>query len=870
MPIVDDVLNGLQIQIDTLWWNLMFSLAGMGWSLQRAFLMMGYTIELMNLWLIDNAFTPLITQTNASLQVAVSLAFVVALLVLGVTYLLAAFARMRIVEPKSAIAWYLAGALFFTLGPSLYQGMSDFRRTLSSAFYASSLSGLSAATGSAFDSLDSVSSSDMGILNLCDNFGSYLPVWNYTVDGLDVALAYLRADSIDLMGYPSTPRDPYCQPHAPDPSTGLWTAGSVPWEWRRPGSFFANDRDPVFFPAMTALERSASKEMASAAQGRLLTAWPLILFGVTEQLVYLLLTIAQGLTFISFGVAILFAFFKKTEVIARSIIDLWIELIIQTVVIALIQSLVVTFFLAGTASGNGIVVLGVGLICLIFMVIVLFSGVKAVWNSFNRLFNAFGQATGGTVISPGTATVMTAAGAVGAVGIAAGAGALVSSAAGSAVSVGSNTLAGMTALQSGATPAQAAGLTFGGVQPLAEAARTFTRLPSLRGTALGDAAEQFTEGATVRRVARDVPVYGRTLGPLLGTTLLTDYDPEKAAYDKQGRLIGRPMLVPAVGDGLEAVTYPRGKRPPKRHELDGEFDWFEDDDGELYSGFTPVKRKRMGTFTPVAPTPTEASADEEIVRERETYADDMRGEEMEAHIADVARSTAGTSGSKSESDTSGELRYRIEGAASRLERSAEALERAAGTMAGSLRVIGSADVAGVMGDVMRLLGGRGAGGVDHLTVGGLMAQALGVTPTNDGKPPVRDDLTRFGMFADSAARLGLTPEQTERVGREVKETPDRRMTAETRNELVDGAVTAGRSREDTEREVNRLEIVARLLPNEITAYGSMPVPSITVAPEVKVEPIITIESDVESDGYDEAMRSSASMSGSGMVLGGTE
>src|SRR5690606_36082068 len=233
MPIIDDILNGLQIQIDTLWYNLLYSLAGVGWSLQRAFLMMGYTIELMNQWLVDNAFTPLIAQTNASLQVAVSMAFIVALLVLGVTYLLAAFARMRIVEPKNAIAWYLAGALFFALGPSLYQGMSDFRRTLSSAFYASSLSGLSGATGSAFDSLDSVDSSDLGILTLCDNFGSYMPTWNYTLDGLDVALAYLRADGIDLMGYPSTPRDPLCQPHTPDPATGLWTPGSVPWEWRR-------------------------------------------------------------------------------------------------------------------------------------------------------------------------------------------------------------------------------------------------------------------------------------------------------------------------------------------------------------------------------------------------------------------------------------------------------------------------------------------------------------------------------------------------------------------------------------------------------------------------------------------------------------
>ncbi|MBE2183480.1 MAG: hypothetical protein IAE89_08655 [Anaerolineae bacterium] len=856
MPIIDDILNGLQVQIDTLWYNLLLSLAGLGWSLQRAFLMMGYTIELMNQWLVDNAFTPLIAQTNASLQVAVSMAFVVALLVLGVTYLLAAFARMRIVEPKNAIAWYLAGALFFALGPSMYQGMSDFRRTLSSAFYASSLSGLSGATGSAFDSLDSVDSSDMGILTLCDNFGSYMPEWNYTLDGLDVALAYLRADGIDLMGYPSTPRDPLCQPHTPDPATGLWTAGSVPWEWRRPGSFFANDRDPVFFAIMTPLERADSIAMASAAQGRLLTAWPLILFGLTEQLVYLLLTIAQGLTFISFGVAILFAFFKKTEVIARSIIDLWIELVVQTVVIALIQALVVTFFLAGTASGNGIVVLGVGLICLIFMVIVLFSGVKAVWNSFNRLFNAFGQATGGAVISPGAAAITTAAGAVGAAGVA-------GLAAGGAISIGSSAMAGATALRSGATPAQAAGLTFGGVSPLADAARHLIRLPSLRGTALGDAAEQFTEGAVTRRVARDVPLIGGALGPTLGAKLLTDYDPEAAEYDDKGRLTRRPMLVPAVGAGLEALTYPRGKNPRNHTARDDESEWIEDEDGELFPGFMPVRRRRTGVLTPIASTPTKASADEEIAREREAYADDMRGEEMEQHISEVARSTTGTSGSRPEAE-------RIEGAAGRLERSAEALERAAGTIAGSLRVTGSADVTSVMGDVMRLLSGRGVSGVDHLTVGGLIAQAVGVTPFSDGKPPVRDDLARFGMFVDSAARLGLSPEQTERVGREVKETPERRMMADTRAELIQGAVATGRSRDEAERDVNRLEIAARLLPNEITAYGSMPVPSVTVAPEVKVEPNITIAVSDESSDYDAAMRSSASMSGSDTLLGGKE
>ncbi len=117
MPIIDDMLQGLQIQIDSLWYNILLSLAGIHWSAQRAFIMMGYTIELMNTWLVNNAFTPLITQTNASLQIAVTAAFVIALLVLGITYLLAAFARIRVVESRSAIAWYLAGTLFFALGP---------------------------------------------------------------------------------------------------------------------------------------------------------------------------------------------------------------------------------------------------------------------------------------------------------------------------------------------------------------------------------------------------------------------------------------------------------------------------------------------------------------------------------------------------------------------------------------------------------------------------------------------------------------------------------------------------------------------------------------------------------------------------------
>jgi hypothetical protein len=203
------------------------------------------------------------------------------------------------------------------------------------------------------------------------------------------------------------------------------------------------------------------------------------------------------------------------------------------------------------------VVLGVGLICLIFMVIVLFSGVKAVWNSFNRLFTAFGQATGGAVISPGAAAVMGAAGAVGAAGLA-------SAVSGSVVGIGSSAMAGATALRSGATPAQAAGLTFGAVSPLANAARAITRLPNLRETPLGDAAEQFTEGATTRRIARDMPIVGRAAAPLIGASLLTGYNAETLS-----RVGARPdwdALGACAETGAGCSGTRRGLRQPGRQD----------------------------------------------------------------------------------------------------------------------------------------------------------------------------------------------------------------------------------------------------------------------------------------------------------------
>ncbi len=886
--------------IDELFYSVIVLIAGVHWSLQEALLMAGYTVKLVNNWLIENAFMPIIAQTNNSLSLAISVVFVVALLVLGITYLLAAFIRLDVVAPRSAIMWYVAGVLFFTIGPSFYQGMNTFRLNISQVMYLSVLQGLDDNAGD-FSSLAQVNSNDLDLGPLCDQFDVYLPGATVPgpIDGLDIAMAYLRGHAQDVMGYPQPVYSPGCGIYLQNPNPSTWAGAGgtsiVPMDWNMEGNYFDHNVSPITWDGVEDSVRDGAVSMAGSSQQRALTAWPLLLFGLVEQIVHLLITIAMGITFVSFGVAILFAFFKRTESIAHSIINQWIELIVQTTIIALIQALVIGFFLAGAATGSAAAIIGIGLICLVFIVITMWSGIKAVWNSFNRLFNAMGQVSGNVLLSPGS---VTSAAVTGATAAATGGASLMTS-------MGSNALAGMNALNNGATTAQTAGLMFGGFNSLSGAARTLTHLPGLRGTSLAEAAEQFTEGAATRQVARNIPVIGRAAAPLVGATLLSDRDPAKAEYDEYGRVVSRPMLVPAVGEALEGWTLPKDAKRKRSAHPQNDADWFEDENGEMVAGFTPAQARRTGMFTPVATVPLndiaegEGKSDARRRQERSDYAAEMNSEEMEQHVSDALKASTGTHstlGAMMEKDGKGDM-SRFDQVAARLEASAEALANVARlqmqVMLGQLKVSGGGDVAGVMGDVIRGMqmeriqnGQPAVGGADHLTVADRMARAMGIMPIGGENPPIQQDLSRFGLFADQALRLGVSGTQAEQVVREVKSSPDGRLSEPTHAALVEQVRSEGNLSYDSAREeVNRLEHSATMLPNEITAFGMMSVPQtvvqppLEVRPQIDVEPDITIEPQVdvtieasadEGDAaYTEAIRKQAALGGSGSVIGGS-
>src|SRR5687768_2218804 len=132
----------------------------------------------------------------------------------------------------------------------------------------------------------------MGALD--NQFGEFVPTDQY-VDGLDIAMAYTL----------STGRDDV-----------VYSLFDLPEAFE--DEYFDPTRGPLFFLTMTPQERTDSINDGLTGVTRLLLSYVIIFFGLFEQAIYLCLSIAMGILFISMGIAVLFAFFERTEMMART------------------------------------------------------------------------------------------------------------------------------------------------------------------------------------------------------------------------------------------------------------------------------------------------------------------------------------------------------------------------------------------------------------------------------------------------------------------------------------------------------------------------------------------------------------------------
>src|SRR5260221_9058868 len=125
-----------QLQANKAIYGLEYSLArtvaGFMWSISRSLTTMGVGVGVLNDWIATNFFQPMIQVTSTAMKPIVGTFLFLALCVLGLSYFLASLIRLNVVSFKSVIVWWIAGAIFFSLGPNLYLSLRDLHKALSS------------------------------------------------------------------------------------------------------------------------------------------------------------------------------------------------------------------------------------------------------------------------------------------------------------------------------------------------------------------------------------------------------------------------------------------------------------------------------------------------------------------------------------------------------------------------------------------------------------------------------------------------------------------------------------------------------------------------------------------------------------------
>jgi hypothetical protein len=162
------------IPLQSLFWNLIFEGAALLWVVGRALLNVGYFIMVLTGWMSQNIFAPLLDVVNNQTGLLVGPLFVIAMTILGFTYMLSVFGRFEVVRMRSAVMWLLFAAAMYSFGPGIYLGMEDFRRIAGSGFYEAGIAAFNdAGTATGLGAIGTMPS-DV-IATPSDQFGMFLP-----------------------------------------------------------------------------------------------------------------------------------------------------------------------------------------------------------------------------------------------------------------------------------------------------------------------------------------------------------------------------------------------------------------------------------------------------------------------------------------------------------------------------------------------------------------------------------------------------------------------------------------------------------------------------------------------------------------------
>jgi hypothetical protein len=380
-------------QIDQFIYSLYEQIATVFWIVVKAILYAAYFLMELTAWVTGSVFSPLIGTTFQITGGMLAPIVLIATLLLAIGYFLSVWGDFRVVEFRSGFMWLLISVFIFSVGPSFYEGIESFRRGFGASFYESGLAQISAAQAT-IGGLDNFDSDDSIYMEPVIN---YLGIYGFSstdewIDGIDVVFAFTQSDGCDLF------RASSC-----GPQSAIWASCAaislhvclLPTKWYAGSEpYFANTHPATGFPYMTPEERQAA--IADASQGLLVvvTALPMSIFALIEQVINFLLALSMGVGYLSLGIAVLFSFFKRTEPITWAVFNLIIELFLQSIMSSLYLSLIVTLLIVAAGIGNGILVIGTSLIGIVLLSVLLISAWNALWSSINRMFGAMSTVTG--------------------------------------------------------------------------------------------------------------------------------------------------------------------------------------------------------------------------------------------------------------------------------------------------------------------------------------------------------------------------------------------------------------------------------------------------------------------------------------------
>jgi hypothetical protein len=117
-------------------------------------------------------------------------------------------------------------------------------------------------------------------------------------------------------------------------------------------------------------------------------------FALLQAFIFLALALAAAVLYVSLPLALVFAFFNTTEVIALAVVRAYLGLLVKTYVTATFLALFMGFLIYWGSGGNWVGFLGMELLILFFTWHLARMAVQTITQSLNTVTQAVGQATG--------------------------------------------------------------------------------------------------------------------------------------------------------------------------------------------------------------------------------------------------------------------------------------------------------------------------------------------------------------------------------------------------------------------------------------------------------------------------------------------